>query len=78
MPLIRPEAISNRIRLSNEFGRLVLAFVSEDSTVDTLLTTVIDESSPDKDGIGSFGSEDEFFTWTDKENSLSSIGVSVG
>jgi hypothetical protein len=77
MPAIRPEDISNRIRLTYEFRAAMRAFIPEDSTVDSVLAAVIDEVSPHKHGIGAISSQHDLFAWADKLLSLSAISVLV-
>jgi hypothetical protein len=66
MPAIRPEASSNRIRLSNEFGAAVLGLVSEDGAVDSLLSAIVNELSPNKHSVGVLGSQDDLFARADE------------
>ena len=68
MPAISPEAISNRIRLANEVGAPVLAFVAERGAADSSLTfsgarvtAVVGESAPDEECAAVFGSKDDLF-----------------
>jgi hypothetical protein len=68
MPAISPDAISNRIRLTNEVRAAVRPFVAERGTVDTRLDfagsrvdAIVPESPPDEEGIAVFGAEDELF-----------------
>lgn len=78
MPAINPEAISNLIRLSNEFAALVRPFVSEHCTVDPLLPAVVLELPPHKAGISGLGSQHNLVAWSDEQLSHSSVPVSVG
>jgi hypothetical protein len=78
MPAIRPEAISNRIRLTYEVRGSVRAFVSEHGAVDTVLSAVVDEVAPNKEGVSALGSQDEFFAWADEQFALPSVLVLVG
>lgn len=77
MPAIRPEAISNRIRLAYEFATKVWAFVSENGAVDSALAAVINEPSPSEQGICVDGSENDFFTGADENFSFSAIRILV-
>jgi hypothetical protein len=77
MPAIRPEDISNRIRLLNERRAAGAAFVSEHGAVDSFLPAVVDELPPDEQGICSLGSQDNFLSGANEQLSLSPIGVSV-
>jgi hypothetical protein len=78
MPAIRPEAISNRVRLSYEIRAAIRSFIAEDGTVNALLSAVVDELSPDKHGVGALGSKHDLFSWPNELSALSSVGVSVG
>ena len=77
MPAIRPEAISNFIRLAYEFRALVWAFVSENGAVDSSLPAVVDELPPDKQGICVGGSQDDLLTGADKLSAPASISIFV-
>jgi hypothetical protein len=79
MPAIRPEAISNLIRLAYEARAAMARFVPEDRAVDPVLAAVIDEDSPDEEGISSFGSEHNLFSGPDELvfGSLAPIGISI-
>ena len=52
--------------------------VAEDGAVDPSLAAVIDELSPDPQGIGSLGSQDDLLTRTDEQLALPSVGVPIG
>jgi len=79
MPAIRPEAISNLIRLAYEARAAAARFVPEDRAVDPVLSTVIDENAPDEEGIGMLGSEHNLFAGTNELvfGSLSAVCVSI-
>ena len=77
MPAIRPEAVSNAIRLAYEFRALMWAFVSEHGAVDTLLAAVVDELSPGEHGIRLLCSQDNLFSWANELRAPSPIGVAV-
>lgn len=66
MPAIRPEAISNCIRLTYEFRAAVRGFVTEDSAVDPFLRlsrpfvdALVDEFAPDPSRITFLRSQDD-------------------
>ena len=73
MPAIRPEAISNRIRLTYEVGTAVSALVPERGTVDALLSfacalvnRVIEKLPPHEERIPCKRPKDNVFAWTDE------------
>lgn len=85
MPAMRPEAISNRVRLSNEVRAAMRRLVAEDCAVDAqlafsgaLVNTVVDELAPDEAGVTSLGSEHDLFTWSNKQFSPSPVFVLIG
>lgn len=67
MPAIRPEAVSNCVRLAYEFAAEMRAFVAEDSAVDTLLSTVIYEFSPRETCVTLLGPEDNLLPRANEE-----------
>jgi hypothetical protein len=78
MPAIRPERISNCIRLANEVRTKVAGLIAEGGTVDSFLSppgslvdAVINEFSPHKEGVSGFGAEDEFGSRADEQFSFS-------
>jgi len=82
MPLIRPDAISDRIRLSDKFRTEMAALVAEGSAVDAHLSlagsgvdAVIEEAAPDEEGVTVEGPQDKFLSWPDEQQSLSSVAV---
>lgn len=79
MPAIRPEAISNCVRLAYKSRALVLRLVTEDGAVDALLPTVVDELAPNEHGIASLGSQYNFFARADEliVVSLTAVCVSI-
>lgn len=77
MPAIRPEDISNLIRLTYELRALMARLIPEDGTVDAGLAAVVDEDAPNEEGIGALGSEHNLFPWSDELFPRPSIGVSV-
>jgi hypothetical protein len=79
MPAIRPEAISNLIRLSYERRTAPARLVAEDGAVDPVLSAVVDEDAPDEEGIGVLGSQHDLFARTNELvfGSLSAVGVSI-
>lgn len=77
MPAIRPEAISNRIRLTYEFRALIWAFVPEHGTVDSLLAAVINELAPSEYGVCSLCSEQDLFSGSEHFLTLASVRISV-
>ncbi|KVM72587.1 hypothetical protein WJ61_01105 [Burkholderia ubonensis] len=78
MPAIRPEAISNRVRLANEVRAAMRRLVAEDCAVDAVLAAVIDEFPPDETGVAVLGSQHDFFTGPDEQLSIASVFVSIG
>lgn len=74
MPLTRPDEISNGISLSDKLAAFVEALVDEDGAVNSVLSTVIDEFSPDEHGVTFEGSEDDVFARADE---LSDPSVSI-
>lgn len=77
MPAIRPEAISNLVRLSYEFAASVLAFVPEHRAIDSALSTVVDEPPPHEHGISVFGSQHNLFTRSDEQLAFAPVRVAV-
>jgi hypothetical protein len=79
MPAMRPEDISNLIRLAYEVRAAVLRFIAEDRAVNTLLAGVVAEVSPDEEGISALGSEHDLFAGADELIAVagSPIGVSI-
>ena len=77
MPAIRPEAVSNCIRLSNEVRTSPGGLVAESSAVDALLSAVVDELSPSEHGVGVFCSQNNLLSGADELSALAAIGVSV-
>jgi hypothetical protein len=84
MPAISPEAISNRIRLTNEFRALPHSFVAERGAVDPRLpfagahvSTVIDELPPDPEGRAVLGAQDDLFARPNKEFPESAIPIPI-
>lgn len=75
MPAIRPEDISNLIRLAYKTRALMARLIAEYRAVDTLLATVVMEVSPDEEGISSFGSQHDLFPRSDELESLASICI---
>ncbi len=78
MPAMRPQAISNRIRLSNEVAAPVLALVSEDGAVDSVLSAVINELSPDPNSVGGDCSEHPLLAGANEQDALPTVSVVVG
>ena len=62
MPLTRPDAISNLIRLAYKFAALVRRLVAEDGAVDSGLSAIVPEFSPHEQGVS---------IWESKRNDLS-------
>lgn len=78
MPQIRPEAISNRVRLAYEVRAAVRGLISEKGAVDAGLPAIVGESSPRKAGVSAVGSQHNFFAGAAKEFAHSAVCVSVG
>lgn len=74
---MRPEAISNRVRLSNESRAAVRRFVAEDGAVDSLLPAVVDELAPHEASVTSLTAKHDFLAGADEQFSLSAVCVSV-
>lgn len=66
MPAIRPERISNRVRLAYKIRALVFRLVAEDRAVDSVLTAVIDEDPPHEHGVSVLSSQHNLFAWADE------------
>ena len=77
MPAIRPEAISNRVRLSNEVRAAMRRLVAEDGAVDSRLPAVVDELSPYETGVSTLRAQDDLLAGSDEQLSLSAVCVSV-
>ena len=77
MPAIRPEAVSNEIRLAYEFAAAMRSLIPKDSAVDSLLPAIVLESPPDEQGASSLGSQNNLLSGADELSPLSAIGVSV-
>ena len=82
---MRPEAISNRIRLAYEVRAAVRRLVAEDGAVDALLglagsfvDTGINELSPDPPRVSVTGAKDDFASGAAEELSLPPIAVLMG
>jgi hypothetical protein len=75
MPLTRPEAISDCIRLAYEARAARRSFIPEDSAIDASLPAVINEASPHKHSVRSQGSEHNLFARPDELGSLAAIDV---
>lgn len=78
MPAIRPEAISNFIRLAYEVAAPVAAFVAEYGTVDSLLAAVVVEVSPHKARISFLCSQHHLFARPNKQLARAAILVPIG
>ena len=74
MPFTRPDEISNGISLSDKLAAFVEALIDEDCAVDSGLSTIINELSPNEHGIAFNSSEDDVFAGTDE---LSDSPVSI-
>ena len=73
MPQIRPEDISNRIRLANELGTAPCGLVPKDRAVDPdlalsgpLVSAVVDKLPPHEARIGRFSSKHDLFARADE------------
>jgi len=84
MPAIRPDAISNCIRLANEVRAADFAFVAEDGAIDSVLAfsgslvnEVVDEVAPHEACVGALSSKDDFLSRPDEEFSLSPVPVVI-
>jgi hypothetical protein len=84
MPLIKPQAISNRVRLAYEFAALVRSFIAKHGTVDaalplsgSLVDAVVLESPPNENSIPCCGSQDNLFSGTAKQPPPPSVSVFV-
>jgi hypothetical protein len=72
---MRPEAISNRVRLSNEARAAMRRLVAEDGAVDAALATVVDELSPHEASVSILAPEDDFLAGANEQLSFSSVCV---
>lgn len=77
MPATRPEAISNRIRLTYEGAGSVRAFVSEYGAIDSVLSAVIDELSPHEEGVSCAGAEYNFLAGPHEQFCVPPICIDV-
>lgn len=75
MPAIRPEAISNCIRLPNEVAGPVPRLVPEDGAIGSLLSAIVEELPPHEESISVFGSQDDLFSWADELAQLSWLSI---
>jgi hypothetical protein len=73
MPQIRPQDISNCVRLANEFRTEIRRLVPKDGAVDaglpftgSLVNAVVKEAPPDEHGVSAFCSQDDLLTGSDK------------
>lgn len=66
MPFTRPDEISNGISLSDKLAAFVEALVDEDCTVNSGLSAIVNELSPNEHGIAFEGSEDDVFARADE------------
>jgi hypothetical protein len=85
MPAIRPEDISNRIRLAYKVRAALRRLVSEHGAIDSLLSfagslvdAIVNEVSPHPNSVGSLGSEDPLFAGADEQDALPTVSVLVG
>lgn len=85
MPAIRPEAISNRVRLADKVRAAMRRLVSEHGAVDTVLPlsgalvdAIVDEVSPHPNSISGGGSEYPLLAGADKQDALPTVSVFVG
>jgi hypothetical protein len=85
MPAIRPEAISNRIRLTYEVRAASSSLVAERGTIDTLLRRArprveagVSELPPDEEGIPGFGAENDLFAGAAEQSADTPISVAIG
>ena len=77
MPAMRPEAISNRVRLAYEVRAAVRALVSEYGAVNSVLPAVVDKSAPDEAGVSGCSAEHNLFAWAAEQLARSPVRVSV-
>ena len=84
MPQIRPDAISNCIRLANEVAALVRSLIPERRTIDSrlpdacsLVDTGVDKESPNKKSIPCRCPQCDVFSWSNELLGSSSIFVLV-
>ena len=75
MPAIRPEAISNRIRLANEVGTPVAALVAEHGAVNAVLSAIVDELPPHKERVRADRPERDLFARTNEQDLPPSVRV---
>lgn len=75
MPAMRPEAVSNAIRLAYEFAAAMRSLIPKDSAVDSLLPAVVLELPPDEHGASSLCAQDNLFSWSDELSLSASVRV---
>lgn len=77
MPLTNPDEISNGVSLSHKLRGFDRAFVPENSAINSLLSAIVNEASPNENSIGCAGSKEDDFAWSDTLLTLSAVRVSV-
>lgn len=84
MPATRPEAISNRIRLTNKARALARPLVAERRAIDavlwlasSLVDAVVDKLAPDEERVERLGSEYPLFAGADEQAARAPVGVAV-
>lgn len=83
-PAIRPECVSNRIRLSNEFAALMLSLIAERGAIDSclrlagsLVNAAVDKLSPNKKSVPCSCAENDFLAGAAEQDSLATVAVSI-
>jgi hypothetical protein len=79
MPLTRPAEISDCVSLSDKVRRSISVrrFVSEDGTVDALLSAGVDELAPNEHRVCIAGSQDDFLARSSEKKSFSTVPILV-
>jgi hypothetical protein len=77
VPFTRPAEISNGVSLSEKEAGFVMGLVSENGAVDSLLSGIVDEFFPNKQGVSGPSSQDNFLTGAAKQFWFSSVFVKL-
>ena len=76
MPAIRPEAVSNAIRLLNEVRAADRRLIAKNGAVDTVLaSTLVDEDSPHEHGVAGCGAQYDLLSGASEAVAPSSIAI---
>lgn len=79
MPLIRPDEKSDGVSLSDKLrGReLLRRFISENSAINSRLSAIVNEASPNEKSVGATGTQYDLVARSSEQFSLSPVCVSV-